>query len=113
VGAMAEHAANVRRALSEGIHAGWDLHPAQIPARLCAVLAAYLGARGAMTARLARFLDQRARATATGTAFDDAATGRALVSFFDRGHAAGALDARDLQAVGLERAPQAWRMADE
>ncbi len=112
VGAMAEHAASVRRALSEGLHAGWDLHPAQIPARLCAVFAAYLGARATMTARLARFLEQRGRATATGTAFDDAATGRALVSFFDRGHAAGALDGRDLVAAGIERAPVAWRMAE-
>jgi citrate lyase beta subunit len=109
VSAMAEHATNVRRALSEGIDAGWDLHPAQIPARLVAVFATYLGARAAMTARLSRFLDQRARATATGSAFDDAATGRALVSFFDRGHACGALDARDLAAVGIERAPMSWR----
>jgi citrate lyase beta subunit len=109
VGAMSEHATNVRRALSEGIDAGWDLHPAQIPARLVAVFATYLGARTAMTSRLSRFLDQHARATATGSAFDDAATGRALVSFFDRGHACGALDAADLCAVGIERAPMSWR----
>lgn len=111
LGAMVEHAANVRRALSEGIDAGWDLHPAQIPARLCAVFSTYLSARAAMTARLSRFLDRHARATATGSAFDDAATGRALVSFFDRGHACGALDAADLAAVGLERAPASWRLA--
>lgn len=110
VDAMAEHAANVRRALSEGIDAGWDLHPAQIPARLCAVFATYLGARAAMTERLKRFLDRQARATATGSAFDDAATGRALVSFFDRGHACGALDAADLSAVGIDRAPSSWRL---
>ncbi|MBX7196420.1 MAG: phosphoenolpyruvate kinase [Sandaracinaceae bacterium] len=111
VAAMAEHAGNVRRALSEGIDAGWDLHPAQIPARLCAVFATYLAAREAMTVRLSRFLERHARATATGSAFDDAATGRALVSFFDRGHACGALDADDLARVGIERAPETWRLA--
>jgi hypothetical protein len=110
VGAMAEHAANVRRALSEGIDAGWDLHPAQIPARLCAVFATYLGARAAMTERLLGFLDRQARATATGSAFDDAATGRALVSFFDRGRACGALAAADLSSVGIDRAPLSWRL---
>jgi citrate lyase beta subunit len=109
VGAMAEHAANVRRALSEGIHAGWDLHPAQVPARLIAVFAAYLSEKDAMTTRLSRFLDQHARATATGSAFDDAATGRALVSFFDRGLACRALTESDGRAAGLSRAPQAWR----
>jgi len=109
VGAMAEHAAHVRRALSEGIEAGWDLHPAQIPARLVAVHASYLAEHGSMGERLLRLVDRQARATATGTAFDDAATGRALVSFFERGRAVGALTDADLEAAGVARAPAAWR----
>ncbi len=109
VGAMAEHAAHVRRASSEGIEAGWDLHPAQIPARLVAVHASYLAEHGAMGERLLRLVDRHARATATGTAFDDAATGRALVSFFERGRAVGALRDEELEAAGVSRAPAAWR----
>jgi hypothetical protein len=62
-----------------------------------------------MGERLLRLVDRQARATATGTAFDDAATGRALVSFFERGRAVGALTDADLEAAGVARAPAAWR----
>jgi hypothetical protein len=92
---------NVRRALAFGIHAGWDLHPAQLPARHGAVLAFYLEARAAMTARLARFVDQATQATRVGQAFDDAATGQGLLVFFLRGLACGAFDEADLAATGL------------
>lgn len=103
------HALNVRRALAFGIHAGWDLHPAQLPARHGAVLAFYLEARAAMTARLARFVDQATQATRVGQAFDDAATGQGLLVFFLRGLACGAFDEADLAATGLSPSELASR----
>jgi citrate lyase beta subunit len=98
------HAANVRRALALGIHAGWDLHPAQIPARHGAIHAFYLDAKDAMAARLARFIDDAARATRSGQVFDDAATGQGLVSFFLRGIASGALTDDDARKAGVDPA---------
>lgn len=95
------HAHNVRRALAMGIHRGWDLHPAQLPARFGALHAFYLDAREAMTARLQRFVETESRAMRSGQAFDDAATGRGLASFFVRGHACGALSGDDLAKTGL------------
>ncbi len=103
------HALNVRRALAMGIHAGWDLHPAQLPARWGAVFAFYLEARAAMTERLARFVEQATRATRVGQVFDDAATGQGLLVFFLRGLACGAFDASDLEATGLRREELASR----
>lgn len=80
------HALNVRRALAMGIEAAWDFHPAaQLPARYGALFAFYLEARAAMTARLARFVEEASRATRQGQAFDDAATGQGLLVFFLRG----------------------------
>jgi hypothetical protein len=103
------HALNVRRALAFGIHAGWDLHPAQLAARHGAVIAFYLEARAAMTARLARFVDEATRATRVGQVFDDAATGQGLLVFFLRGLACGAFDDADLAATGLSREELASR----
>ena len=103
------HALNVRRALAMGIQAGWDLHPAQLPARYGALFAFYLEARAAMTARLARFVEEASRATRQGQVFDDAATGQGLLVFFLRGLACGALDETDLAATGLTREELASR----
>lgn len=103
------HALNVRRALAMGIQAGWDLHPAQLPARYGALFAFYLEARAAMTARLARFVEEASRATRIGQVFDDAATGQGLLVFFLRGLACGALDETDLAATGLTREELASR----
>jgi citrate lyase beta subunit len=82
-----EHAANVRRALALGIGQGWDLHPAQLPARWAALFAYFHAQRDEVAARLAKFGD---RAMRTGQTFDDAATIRGLVTFFRRGLACGA-----------------------
>lgn len=95
------HASNVRRALAMGIGRGWDLHPAQLPARFGALHAFYLDAKEAMTARLVRFVETESRAMRSGQAFDDAATGRGLAAFFLRGHALGALTDDDLAKTGL------------
>ena len=99
--AWALHAANVRRALALGIYQGWDLHPAQLPARYGAVYAFFLGERVAMTERLRAFVGKAAQATRSGQIFDDAATGQGLLEFFVRGFACGALTEDDVKATGL------------
>jgi citrate lyase beta subunit len=98
------HASNVRRALALGIHAGWDLHPAQLPARHGAIHAFYLDAKDAMATRLAAFVDAAAKATRSGQVFDDAATGQGLVAFFLRGIASGALSDDDVTKAGVDPA---------
>lgn len=102
IGALAEHARNVRRALALGVHRGWDLHPAQLVARHAAVLDFHLRHEASMAARARRFFGAGARAVATGSAFDDAATGRGLARFFAQGVARGAFDAASLRAAGLD-----------
>lgn len=82
---------DVSRALSQGFYQGWDLHPAQLVSRYATVYDYFLRELDASGARLRRFVSQAARATQSGGAFDDAATGQALVNFFLRAIDAGAL----------------------
>ena len=91
-GAWALHAANVARAIDVGIWQGWDLHPAQLPARFGALFAYFLAREEELAARLRRFVEASGQATRVGQVFDDAATGRGLTSFFERGRACGAFD---------------------
>ena len=95
------HARLVRRSLERGFYQGWDLHPAQLPTRYAAVYSFYLEALEAATERLRRFVERAARATLTGDVFDDAATGQALLSFFLRGLACGAITEDEALATGL------------
>ena len=99
--AWALHAAAVRRALALGIYQGWDLHPAQVPARHGAVFAFFLAERAPMAARLEAFVSKATQATRSGQVFDDAATGQGLLNFFLRGVACGALGDDDVRATGL------------
>src|SRR5262249_54208066 len=85
------HYGHVRRALEHGIYQGWDLHPAQLPARYAAVLSFFLEGLDAATDRLRAFLDRAARATAVGGVFDDAATGQGLLNAFVQAVGVGAL----------------------
>jgi citrate lyase beta subunit len=100
-GAWALHAAAVRRALALGIYQGWDLHPAQLPARHGAVFAFFLAERAPMAARLKSFVAKATQATRSGQVFDDAATGQGLLNFFVRGVACGALGDEDVSATGV------------
>jgi len=100
-GAWALHAAAVTRALALGIYQGWDLHPAQLPARHGAVFAFFLAERAAMAARLKAFVAKATQATRSGQVFDDAATGQGLLEFFVRGVACGALGEDDVRATSL------------
>jgi len=90
--AWALHARNVTRAIDFGIWEGWDLHPAQLPARYAALYTYFLTRRDALTQRLAAFTEREERASRVGQDFDDAATGRGLRAFFARGRACGAFD---------------------
>ena len=92
------HFADVTHSLVNGFYQGWDLHPAQLPTRYGAVYAFYLSARPAATARLKKFFDKAARA---GAVFDDAATGQALVNFFNRALSSGAITEDELLETGL------------
>lgn len=92
------HASNVRRAIRLGIWQGWDLHPAQLPARWGAVFASFLDGREAMAKRLAAFRARKEQASRVGQEFDDMATARAIEAFFERAVACGALDASEVPA---------------
>ncbi len=97
------HADNVTRALRSGLYQGWDLHPAQLPARYAAVYAFFLKSLEPMVERLVNFLSVASRATLVGHTFDDAATGQGLLNFFLRGIHCGALDAVEMtERLGLE-----------
>lgn len=85
------HYANVRHALYNGFYQGWDLHPAQIPARLAAVYAFFLEGLDEASIRLRNFRDREQQATRVGALFDDAATGRGLLNYFERAVHCGAI----------------------
>jgi len=96
-------ASHVRRSLVGGFYQGWDLHPAQLVARYAAVYAFYLEALPAATARLSSFVATAAQAShvGVGEVLDDAATGQALLNFFLRGLACGAISHDEALATGL------------
>jgi len=93
--------ADTQRSLAGGFYQGWDLHPAQLVARFTAVYAFYLEVLAAATARLSNFIGKSAQATLVGEVFDDAATGQALLNFFLRGLACGAISEAEALASGL------------
>lgn len=100
-GAWRAHFKNVSRALEQGLYQGWDLHPAQIPARYAALYIFFWSRLHDMTGRLRAFAANAARATLSGSTFDDLATGQGLVNFFLRAIACGAIEESDLKATGL------------
>jgi citrate lyase beta subunit len=96
--AWRRHFEDVTHSLVNGFYQGWDLHPGHLPTRYAAVYAFYLSARPAATARLSNFFTKAAKA---GAAFDDAATGQALVNFFNRGLSSGAITLAEAMETGL------------
>ncbi len=100
---------NVRASLAQGIYQGWDLHPAQLPVRYAATHAFFLEGFDAAAERLARFVERAARASLSGDAFDDAATGQGLLNYFLRALNAGALSEDELARTGLTREELATR----
>jgi hypothetical protein len=96
--AWKQHFDDVTHSLVNGYYQGWDLHPGHLPTRYAAVYAFYLSARPAATARLSNFFTKASKA---GAAFDDAATGQALVNFFNRGVSSGAITLDEAMQTGL------------
>jgi citrate lyase beta subunit len=90
------HARHTRHSLSGGFYQGWDLHPAQLPARYVAVFAFFLEGLAAASERLKAFVQKAAQATLVGDVFDDAATGQGLLNYF--------LRALDCSAIAQEEA---------
>ncbi len=106
------HFEHVQRALRHGFYQGWDLHPAQLPARFAAVFSFFLQSLPAAQARLRTF---SGRATRLGQVFDDAATVQGLLSFFRRGLQCGALTSDEADVAGettpLPRTDKLFAMA--
>ncbi|HEY9792869.1 MAG TPA: hypothetical protein V6D22_20885 [Candidatus Obscuribacterales bacterium] len=95
------HYKNVYRALQNGYYQGWDLHPAQIPARYAALYAFFLTSLPEMSKRLRVFMERAGRASLVGDKFDDAATGQGLLNYFLRAADCGAISQGDLIETGL------------
>jgi hypothetical protein len=99
--AWKQHFDDVTHSLVNGFYQGWDLHPGHLPTRYAAVYAFYLSARPAATLRISNFFTKAATA---GAAFDDAATGQALVNFFARALSSGAITLDEAMQTGLSEA---------
>ncbi len=99
--ALKLHFDQTQRSLRNGFYQGWDLHPAQLPARFAAVYAFFLQSFDTAVHRLKAFFENAAKATLAGNAFDDAATGKGLANFFVRAHSCGAITAQEIRAAGL------------
>ncbi len=99
------HCANVRQSLVNGFYQGWDLHPAQLPARYAAVFAFFLEGLDTFSERLKNFVANSAQASRSGNIFDDAATGQGLLNYFRRAIDCGAIsEAEAVEKSGLTRA---------
>ena len=96
--AWKRHFDDVTHSLVNGYYQGWDLHPGHLVTRYTAVYAFYLSALPAATARLKSFFT---KASTAGAAFDDAATGQALVNFFARALNSGAITIEEAAQTGL------------
>ncbi len=95
-------AEDVKRALEDGVFQGWDLHPAQLPARFGALFAFFQSELEPAGARLRSFLDRAAQANRLGVMFDDAATAQVLLNTFRRALACGAVTPLEVEhATGL------------
>jgi|RhiMethySRZTD1v2_1073278.scaffolds.fasta_scaffold198886_2 hypothetical protein len=97
--AWSRTADDVRRAYRDGIIQGWDLHPAQLPARYGALFATLREEIPPAAARLRKFLDQAAQATRLGAEFDDAATARGLLNGLARAVECGAASTSEIETV--------------
>jgi len=93
------HFDNVRRSLANGYYQGWDLHPAQLPARYAAVYSFFLESLDSSAERLRNFVDKTAQATRVGQVFDDAAMAQGLLNYFEQAVNCGALTADEVEAL--------------
>jgi citrate lyase beta subunit len=93
------HYTHVRHALHNGIYRGWDLHPAQLPARYVALYAFFLEGQDAASERLRNFMQSAAKATRVGEVFDDLATGQGLLNYFLKAMSCGAIPESEVPAL--------------
>ena len=93
------HFGNIRRSLSNGYYQGWDLHPAQLPARYAAVYSFFLEDLDSASLRMRNFIEKAAQATRVGQVFDDAAMAQGLLNYFLRAIACGAIAAGEVQSL--------------
>ena len=82
----------VWRALRGGLYQGWDMHPAQLPARFLVTYAFFREGAPSAVARLRAY-----RAKAESGVMDEPATERALVAYLARGVGCGALDPAEVE----------------
>ncbi len=94
------HCGNIRHAMTNGFYQGWDLHPAQLISRYAATFAFFREGLDAAGARLKNFAAKQEQATRVGSAFDDAATGRGLVNYFERAVNSGAITEAEARERG-------------
>ncbi len=92
---------NISRALEQGYYQGWDLHPAQLPVRYAATYAFFLTEMEQMALRLKTLLGAGSGTSFRQSVFDDAATGRGMINFFQKGFHCGALTEADIRALGF------------
>jgi citrate lyase beta subunit len=92
---------NIRHSLAGGFYQGWDLHPAQLPARYAACYGFFLEGLPNATERLKNFVTQAGEASLVGDVFDDAASAQGLLNYFLRASSCGAVEQRDLEETGL------------
>jgi citrate lyase beta subunit len=90
---------DIQHSLVGGFYQGWDLHPAQLPARYAALYAFFLQGLDSAGQRLKSFIEKAAQATLLGDVFDDAATGQGLLNFFLRAINCGALNVEETQKI--------------
>ncbi|HKV03946.1 MAG TPA: hypothetical protein VJO53_02440 [Candidatus Acidoferrales bacterium] len=93
------HFSHVRRSLELGFYQGWDLHPAQLPARFAAVYLFFLENLDSAAERLRNFVEKAAQATRIGHVFDDAAMAQGLLNYFLQAIHCGAMTAQEAQAL--------------
>jgi citrate lyase beta subunit len=91
------HFDNVRRSLSNGYYQGWDLHPAQLPARYAAVYSFFLEDVHSASGRMRNFMEKAAQATRIGQVFDDAAMAQGLLNYLLRAINCGAISADEVR----------------
>jgi citrate lyase beta subunit len=98
------HYEHTQHSLVNAFYQGWDLHPAQLPARYAAVYTFFLESLEAASERLRNFVEKAARATLVGDVFDDAATGQGLLNYFLRAINCGAVSEQEAaRLTGLAR----------
>lgn len=85
------HFDHIQHSLVNAFYQGWDLHPAQLPARYAAVYSFFLESLDEAAERLKNFAAKAAQATLVGDVFDDAATGQGLLNYFLRAINCGAI----------------------